>query len=653
MALSTQTLRHRLIGFVFSNDVALTALSGRVYDAKIKRHGAPDADQVVKDYSLLPDPKGKRVRDDLEKARLDALLQLKLLDTPSSESFDRITRMAGQIFGLPIAAVSLTDRDRQWFKSRVGVDHDTIPRAGAPCAQVAESTGPLVIEDFLEDQAYADSPLGRAGMRFYAGAPLVTSDGYGLGALCVLGTEPRQASTVEMAALTDLAAMVMAQIELQHAFGRIDPVSGMPNRTQFAEDLLDMARDHRGEHRLVVVVDLARSDQINRILRAMGGTRVDELIREAAQSLRYALGSSRTAYHVGAAQFAFLGPVGVEQDAYMADLQSSFAAIRASSSSRFVTNVAIGVRSFTLGHASAGDVLRAAASAAQDARSADGAVALYSPESDIAHRRQYTLLQDFGTALEAGDQLRLVFQPRIALETRACIGVEALLRWRHPLLGDISPGEFIPIIEQTSLARPTTQWVLDAAMDQLVRWNEAGIFVAISVNISAANLEEADLIERIQMAMLRRNLRPDQLEIELTESAIMDHPDQALAMLAELAAAGICLAIDDFGTGHSSLAYLQRLPAQVVKIDQAFVRNLSAATGPDFVLVETMIGLAQKLGYRVVAEGVETEDAAAVLGHIGCDEAQGYLFARPMDPAGFAGWLADRETDLTPIPIVA
>ncbi len=593
------------------------------------------------------------MRDYIEKARLDALHQLKLLDTPSSESFDRITRMASQIFGLPVAAVSLTDRDRQWFKSRVGVDHESIPREKAPCSQVAESAGPLVIEDLQQDQLYANSPLGLAGTRFYAGAPLVTSDGYGLGALCVLGTEPRQASAAEMAALTDLAAMVMAQIELQHAFGRIDPVSNMPNRTQFCEDLLDMARDHRGEDRLVVVVDLARDDQIGRISRAMGGTRVDELIREAAQSLRRALDPSRIAYHVGATQFAFLGPIDVDRDAYMGDLRSSFAAIRASSSLRFVTNVAIGVRSFTLGHASASDVLRAAASAAQDARSADGAIALYSPASDIAHRRQYTLLQDFGTALEAGDQLRLVFQPRIELATRHCIGVEALLRWRHPLLGEISPGEFIPIIEQTSLARPTTQWVLDAAMDQLVRWNEVGIVIAVSVNISAANFDEADLIERIQLGLLRRQLRPDQLEIELTESAIMDHPDHAMAMLADLAAAGICLAIDDFGTGHSSLAYLQRLPAQVVKIDQAFVRNLTAATGPDFVLVETMIGLAQKLGYRVVAEGVETEDAAGVLVQIGCEEAQGFLFGRPMEPATFVQWLSDGETGAAPIPSAA
>lgn len=588
-----------------------------------------------------------------ETSRLDALHQLKLLDTPASESFDRITRMASQIFGLPVAAVSLTDHDRQWFKSRVGVDHCDIPRAGAPCAEVAESAQLLVIEDFLDDPDYAESPLGRAGTRFYAGAPLVTHDGYGLGALCVLGTEPRKASSAELAALTDLAAMVMAQIELQHAFGRIDPVSGMPTRNQFREDLLDLARDQPGKQYFAVVVDLAREDQISRITRAMGAARVDQLVHEAAQALRAALGPDRYAYQIGTAQLAFISPSEVEQSGYVELLRTSFETMRGSSSVRFVTNVTIGVRSFVAGSVSVDDVIRGATSAAQDARDTEGAIALYSPARDTAHRRQYGLLQDFGAALEAGDQLRLVYQPRIDLPTGDCVGAEALLRWRHPLLGDVSPAEFIPIIEQTSLARPTTQWVLDTAMDQLAVWQRGGLAITLSANISAANLGEADLSDRITMGLTGRKLPFNRLEIELTESAIMDRHDQAVAMLQSFRDAGVCLAIDDFGTGHSSLAYLQRLPAQVVKIDQTFIRDLTIAEGPDFVLVETMISLAHKLGYRVVAEGVETVEAAAILKELGCEEAQGFWFARPMEAGRFATWLSERRKSARPVPCAA
>ncbi|SEN77027.1 EAL domain, c-di-GMP-specific phosphodiesterase class I (or its enzymatically inactive variant) [Sphingomonas gellani] len=578
-----------------------------------------------------------------EEARLAALCQLKLLDTPASESFDRITRMASQIFNLPIAAVSLTDRDRQWFKSRVGIDHCSIPREKAPCAQVAETTEPLVIEDFAISPCYADSLLARAGTRFYAGAPLVTSDGYGLGSLCVLGTEPRQVTQSEIAALTDLAAMVMAQIELQHAFGRIDPVSGLATQTQFRDDLLDLARDHPSERRFAVVVDLARDDELSQFRQAMGGARVDDMIREASLALQTALQPARTAYQVGAAQLAFLSPPNVEQDAYLSLLRSTFGAIRAVSSVRFVTSVAIGVRPFTLGDVSADDVLRGACSAAQDARREDGAIAVFSAANDMAHRRRYRLLQDFGAALEADDQLRLVYQPRLDLATGRCTSVEALLRWRHPNLGDVSPGEFIPIVERTSLARATTQWVLDAALDELAEWQRSGSSLNLSINISATNFGEADLVERIQLGLLQRRLRPERLEIELTESAIMDQPDRALVMLHQLAETGVCLAIDDFGTGQSSLAYLQRLPAHVVKIDQAFVRSLLSGDSSDAVLVETMVDLAHKLGFRVVAEGIETQQAAALLARMGCEEGQGYLFSRPLESAALVAWLAEQD----------
>jgi EAL domain-containing protein (putative c-di-GMP-specific phosphodiesterase class I)/GGDEF domain-containing protein len=585
---------------------------------------------------------GSFVRDFQEEARLEALHQLRMLDTPASESFDRITRMASQIFGLPVAAVSLTDRDRQWFKSRVGIDHVSIPRDQAPCSQVAETRALLVVEDFTCDPAYADSPLARAGTRFYAGAPLVTADGYGLGALCVLGTEPRRADEAEIAALVDLAAMVMAQIELQHAFGRIDPISGLATRMQFRDDLIDLARDRPGERRFAVVVDLARDDEISRLSRAMGGIRVDEMIRESSLALQSALGPARTAYQVGAAQFAFVSPPDVEQDGYLALLRSAFGVIRASSSVRFVTTAAIGVRPFVLGDVSADDVLRGASSAAQDARRDDGPVALYSPSNDVAHRRQHRLLQDFGMALAAADQLRLVYQPRLDLATGRCTGVEALLRWRHPTLGEVSPGEFIPIIEQTSLVKAATQWVLDTALDDLARWRQAGFGFDVSMNVSATNFREPDLVQRIRLGLLKRSLPADRLEIELTESAIMSRPEQALAMLRELAAAGVRLAIDDFGTGHSSLAYLQRLPAHVVKIDQSFVHGLTLADGAE-MLVETMVDLAHKLGFRVVAEGIETPDAAAVLTRMGCEQGQGFLFSRPLEAAQLERWIAERE----------
>ncbi len=576
-----------------------------------------------------------------EDSRLDALRQLNLLDTPPSESFDRITRMASQIFDLPIAAISLTDSDRQWFKSRVGIDHWSIPRDGAPCARVAERAETVLIPDILADHDFADSILAQQGVRFYAGAPLTTRDGFSLGALCVLGTEPRTATAAEMAGLNDLAQIVMAQIELQHAFGRIDPLSGLPNRTQFLDDLDDLGRDDPGRRRTAVLVELGCAEQLDTGVRVMGTGYVDDMVREAARRLRQELGPDRTGYHVAATQFAFLAPPDIDEDAYPTRLASTLKTCCAQSPVRFVMTTTIGITHFVTGVTSARDVLRTVHSAVLDARASETSVSVYSPAKDDAHQRQFELLNAFGAALETADQLRLVFQPRIDLATRHCVGTEALLRWSHPTLGDVSPAEFIPIIERTSLARSTTALVLNTGLKQLAAWRARGVDITLSLNVSATNLEETDFVERVQLYLLKHRVPPAMLELEITESAVMEKSGLALSQLAALDAAGIRIAIDDFGTGYSSLAYLQRLPAKVVKIDRSFVLDLETGER-ERALVRSMISLSHDLGYQVVAEGVETAAAAQILADMGCDEAQGYYFAYPMEANDFVAWLSDR-----------
>jgi EAL domain-containing protein (putative c-di-GMP-specific phosphodiesterase class I)/GGDEF domain-containing protein len=532
----------------------------------------------------------------------------------------------------------LTDHDRQWFKSRVGVDVTSMPREGAPCAEVTDTRDSLVLPDIAQDPAYRDTPLARSGARFYAGAPLLTHNGLAIGALCVAGPEPRQFSAVEMAMLRDMAAMVMAQVELQHAYGRIDPVSGFPNRTQFVEDLNDLVLTHpAGSRRLVVFVDLASPDELSHAARVMGASFLDELVREAAGVLRSALGPTRTAYMIGASQIAFLAPRDVAEEAYIGQLASMLRAIRANASSRFVTTVTIGVAPFTLGQTDPSDVVRLAHCAADDARLTDTKVSLYSSEQDALHRRRFDLLNGFGQALEASSQLSLVFQPRVTLDTGVCLGAEALLRWTHPELGSVSPGEFIPLIERMTLAKPTTTWVLNTALTQLAAWLTGGMDLVLSVNVSAGNLSELDFVDRVLGLLAQHNIPAHRLELELTESAVMEDAGHALAQLQRLSSAGIRLAIDDFGTGYSSLSYLQALPFDVVKIDRSFVAGC-AEDARQRSLVATMITLSHDLGYRVVAEGIETQETAALILGMGCDESQGYFFARPMTAEAFQAW---------------
>jgi len=432
----------------------------------------------------------------------------------------------------------------------------------------------------------------------------------------------------------------MAQIELQHAFGRIDPISGLPNRQQFLDDLDDFTRDHGGERRLLVMLDLARTDQIDNMTRVLGSEHVVEMVRLAALQLRDALSQTRRAYHVAATQFVFFAEPDIEDAAYVRVLTDKIAECSIKSSMRFATTIAVGVVPVVLGRVEPTDLLRFAHGAAQDARTQEATVCFFSSANDTAHRRRYELLRDFEPALESDDQLSLVYQPRVDLADRRCLGAEVLLRWTHPVLGEVSPAEFIPLIEQTSHAKPLTHWVIDRALEQLTGWIADGFDGNLSINLSANNLEEPDFAARVQLLLLKHRVRADRIELEVTESAIMRNVAQAREQLAALRAAGIRLAIDDFGTGYSSLAYLQQLPVDVVKIDQSFMRDLDSTTngGDEQTLVRTMIRLSHELGYRVVAEGVETEGVAACLATMDCDEAQGFLFARPMPAAAFRAW---------------
>ncbi|GAB2788445.1 EAL domain-containing protein [Halomonas shantousis] len=579
---------------------------------------------------------------DYEQARLFALRQLNLLDTPPSESFDRITRMASQLFNLPIAAVSLTDQDRQWFKSRVGVDHTEIPRFKACCAEVSDSSRVVVVPDLLESHSFRDSYLAESGIRFYAGAPLLTREGYTLGAMCVLGTEPRAISEQEEAVLQDLAAMVMAQIELQHAFGRIDPLTGLPNRSQFVEDIEDMAREASATPRFAMFTELVDATQSGMLHRILGPAHLDRLARTAAQQLQQTLPKGTRLYHIGPCQYVHL--LQADSDAELLDealrLRRELMSLNPTQAAAVLVRPAMGIAPVLFGETTPEDILRTAHSACQDARQAETGVGIYSLALDARYQRRFTLLGDIHSALESEDQLRLVYQPRVALSSGACVGAEALLRWRHPTLGDISPAEFIPLVENTPQARPLTAWVVRKAIAQVAAWRCQGLSQRISLNVSAVNLEEEDFAQRLLTQMEQAALPLSAIELELTESALVGNNRAAREQLDTLIAAGIRVAIDDFGTGYSSLAYLQEIPAHVVKIDRSFISGLGHDSRSQ-TLVKAMITMAHELGYHVVAEGVETEDVYQRLAQLDCDEVQGYLIARPMEQDAFEAWLAE------------
>ncbi len=574
-----------------------------------------------------------------EEARLNALRDLRLLNTPPSESYDRLTRLASRLLGAPVSTVSLTDHDRQWFKSRVGVDVTEIPREQAPCSYAIEGEAVFVVPDLAADPRFVGSPLVQAGFRFYAGAPLFTRSGHGLGTICVVDTVPREIDEDGRRVLEDLAGMVMSQVELQSTIGRVDPTTGLSNQNQLFEDLEDLARSGPDDEAAILLAEVMPPAQAALALRVLGSGQLETLTRAAIAVVQAHAGNGARLYHVGAMRCAVLLEDAGTAERVAGRIIAALGEPISCGGVPITPQPAIGVHAFRPAAVAPRDVFRRALNAADDARLAESGLAGYSPVHDERSARSFAVLGAFGPALEDPDQLSLLYQPRVSLPSGSMVGVEALLRWRHPELGQVSPGEFVPLVEQTALARPMTGWVVTAAMRQARRWKDAGLALVTSINVSALNLEERDFAVRLLRATERAGLQPCDVELEFTESAVARNTERVVAQLRALRDAGMGVAIDDFGTGYSNLSYIQTLPVSVLKIDQAFVRALESSV-KDQLLVRTMITMGHDLGHRIVAEGIETQGAYDMLRAWGCDEGQGYLLSRPAPADVIGAWQA-------------
>ena len=267
--------------------------------------------------------------------------------------------------------------------------------------------------------------------------------------------------------------------------------------------------------------------------------------------------------------------------------------------------------------------------------------AVYSADLDQYSLVRFSLMSELRQAIDEG-QLLVYYQPKVEIPSGALMGVEALVRWLHPVLGLVPPDQFIPLAEETGLIGDLTRCVLETALRQCSAWDDRGLVVQVAVNLSMWGLQDPALCGLITELLQRHHLPPQRLCVELTESAVMNDVTGTLRAIHQLNALGIHLAIDDFGTGYSSLAYLKHLPIHELKIDKSFLLGLKADTA-DAAILSSSIGLGHSLGLRVVAEGVESYEAWELLSMLGCDIAQGYYFNRPLPAAEFEAWAGSRK----------
>jgi diguanylate cyclase (GGDEF)-like protein len=430
-----------------------------------------------------------------------------------------------------------------------------------------------------------------------------------------------------------------------------DALTGLPNRSLFHEYVTEaVARiKTRPENQIAVLcLDL---DDFKIVNDTLGHPVGDELLLVVAQRLKNCLGEGDVVARFGGDEFGVIQAIGPAD--HSAERASGLA-LRILAAVREPVqiqghDVAIGT--------SAGIVIAPGDGLNSDQLLKNADIALYRAKEEGRGTYRFfesemDALVQARRALEvnprlamANDEFEIFYQPLVRLSSNEITGVKALLRWRHPVRGLISPAEFVPIAEETKLIVPLGEWVLRSACAEVARWSAE---VRLAVNLSPVQFRSTDVPEIIASALSFSGLSPARLEVEITETTVIQEEERTLAALNKIRAMGVRISMDDFGTGYSSLSYLRKYPFDKIKIDQSFVRELSYATESQ-AIVQLVIGLAVTLDMDVTAEGVETEDQLVLLRAAGCKEAQGYLFSRPRPAMEIQALIANRNSSFTPL----
>lgn len=506
-------------------------------------------------------------RDEIN--RLNELNAYSILNTAIEADFDNIAHLVAQICEVPIATITLIDEKREWFKSCIGLNNRESDRDTAFCARAILSDKPLIIEDALKDPEFRNNPMviGSPHLRFYAGVPLISPNGYALGTLAIKDTKPRKLSALHLQALTTLAAQVMVLLERHrqnHALDQLNQdfalkAKELEKKSEFLSALLENLSEG-----IVACDETGKLSLFNHATRELHGLNESPLSPE-----RWAANS-------------------VDELLKQADLAMYQAKAAGKNTYRF-----------------------------------------YHGAMQTAMSERVTLEEDLRQAL-LHQQFLLHYQPQLNSHGEI-EGAEALIRWIHPERGTVSPAQFIPIAEETKLILPIGEWVLRTACQQLAIWsqftNTAPLVIA--VNVSIHQFRQQHFVDQVLHIVQETGANPHRIKLELTESLLVDNVDDVIDKISALKEKGIQFSLDDFGTGYSSLSYLKRLPLDQLKIDQSFMRDILVDPN-DASIARAIITLAQNLGLSVIAEGVETEEQRQFLFENNCLSYQGYLFSRPL-----------------------
>jgi diguanylate cyclase (GGDEF)-like protein/PAS domain S-box-containing protein len=436
---------------------------------------------------------------------------------------------------------------------------------------------------------------------------------------------------------------LMRQAEINEFQALHDPLTGLPNRVLFSERIGHaILQAQRQKKKLAVaLIDLDRFKEVND---SLGHSAGDHLLISVGKQMGGALRASDTVARLGGDEFGLVLPELTDADALqpvLERLQESLEEPIHVQSLPIGIEASIGIALYP-DHGDDAQTLIQRADIAMYEAKRDGLNYVFYDDSTHDHDvTSLTLVAELRRAISERE-LVLFYQPKAALESGLVTSVEALVRWLHPERGVVMPDSFIPLAQETSLIGPLTLYVIEEALRQVRSWRDEGIELSVAVNLSTRNLLDRSFPNQVEELLSRWDVRPEVLELEVTESSMLANPTRAKAVLNELSELGIRLSIDDFGTGYSSLAYLRELPVDEIKIDRSFVIGMGAEAG-DAVIVRSTVDLGRNLGLEVVAEGVETIEHWEQLRELGCNTAQGYFLSRPVPADELCVWLRARS----------
>ncbi len=548
------------------------------------------------------------------------------------------------------------------LKAAVGWPEEAIGQAmthadaDTQASRVLELGQPLVVQNFAEEAGLPRSELARehrilSGVSVLIPGPQTPYGVLGVHAARAHSVTPDAVSFVQSMANIIATALTRRNANEKLAYlTQFDALTGLPNRTLF-RDLLSqsIARAERNEKMLAVLV--LNLDGFKLVNNSHGFGTGDRLLVQVAQRLTACVRAGDMVCRMTGDEFGIiLSDLAKAEDAAQIVqhvLHTLSLPLEFSGGETFLSASA-GISLYDSDSDQADELIRNAEIAMYRAKEQGrNRSQFYAPRMNQRVLERMQLQSSLRRAIER-DEFRLEFQPKVSREQGRICGAEALLRWDHPERGSVSPAEFIPVLEETGLILNVGLWVLESACAQLRQWREAGIEIPpLAINLSARQFQQEDLDVRMRDIMAAYDVPPQQIELEITESMLMQDPRQSVKILRKLKQLGVLLSVDDFGTGYSSLAYLKQFPLDALKIDRGFISEITQ-NQDDAAIALAIIDLAHNLGLKVVAEGVETEAQARFLVRHGCDALQGFHFSRPIRPEAF-GQLLQEDNPLASV----